>query len=98
MFSLRQATEKLFEVIPSKLDNATVISRVLALQRLDIAYTELDSVDVRPEKLSLDSACAVSVSQSASSCGLASWDALGSELLPNRLRPYGLVSSTAQFP
>ena len=30
------------EVVPSKLDNATLaISRVLALQRLDIAYTEL---------------------------------------------------------
>ena len=49
MFSLRQATEKLFEVIPSKLDNATAISMVLALHRLDIAYTELDSVDARPE-------------------------------------------------
>ena len=36
-------------VVPSKLDNATAISRVLALQRLDIAYTELDSVDERPE-------------------------------------------------
>ena len=38
------------EVVPSKLDNATLaISRVLALQRLDIAYTELASVDDRPE-------------------------------------------------
>ena len=36
-------------VVPSKLDNATAISRILALQRLDIAYTELDSVDERPE-------------------------------------------------
>ena len=49
MFSLRQATEKLFEVIPSKLDNATAISNVLALQRLDIAYTEFNPVDARPE-------------------------------------------------
>ena len=38
------------EVVPSKLDNATLaISRILALQRLDIAYTELASVDDRPE-------------------------------------------------
>ena len=38
------------EVVPSKLDNATLaISRVSALQRLDIAYTELASVDDRPE-------------------------------------------------
>ena len=38
------------EVVPSKLDNATLaISRVLALQRLDIAYTELASADDRPE-------------------------------------------------
>ena len=38
------------EVVPSKLDNATLaISMVLALQRLDIAYTELASVDDRPE-------------------------------------------------
>ena len=38
------------EVVPSKLDNATLaISRVSALQRLDIAYTELASADDRPE-------------------------------------------------